>query len=230
MQVIGRATKKKSGLRFWNRALGIKVNRNTPHTRQPLAGVTLWGLVVGMALALMGQVAWAQDAEETVTTHPPACQASDLFVEEMEDVTKENDQRYTIPIAKASEASPDLSNGFSVTPDSNDLVVESDTRMTDADPPVEEIIAHRGLLKITVPTNTAGMLSVETSQLINGGALCRGGTQIASFGYTITTVHDRDSGPMKRASSSHPDRPGDGRRRCVCGPLLWTLDAGRGHR
>ena len=59
MQVIRRASKRKSGLRFWNRAPGIKADMNTPHTRQPLTGVTLWGLVVGMALVFMGSVAFA---------------------------------------------------------------------------------------------------------------------------------------------------------------------------
>ena len=71
MQVIGRATKKKSGLRFWNRALGIKVNVSTPHTWQPLTGVTLWGLVVGMALVLMGQVAFADTGHDMLPD--PTC-------------------------------------------------------------------------------------------------------------------------------------------------------------
>ena len=59
MQTIRQAIKGRSGLRFWNRALGIEANRDTPRTRQPLTGVTLWGLFVGAVLLLMGQVAFA---------------------------------------------------------------------------------------------------------------------------------------------------------------------------
>ena len=192
MQAIRQMSKGKGGLRFWNRALGIEANRDTPHTRQPLTGVTLWGCVVGMALVLMGQVAWAHDTDPATnhTHHYPTCRTSNLFVEEMDGVTKEDEQRYIIPIHRDSEATVDLSDGFSVTPDANDLVTQSDTRPTQADPTQTETTANRGILKMTIPTNTAGMLSVVTTQGVNGGALCRGGTRIAEFGYTITTATD----------------------------------------
>ena len=71
MQVTRQMSKGKGGLRLWNGALGIRVNRDTPRTRQPLIGVTLWGCVVGMALVLMGQVAWAHDTGEPLPM--PTC-------------------------------------------------------------------------------------------------------------------------------------------------------------
>lgn len=69
MQAIRQVSKGRIGLRFWKRTLGIRAKRKTPHARQALTGVTLWGLVVGMALVLMGQVAFAH----TGTVEIPTC-------------------------------------------------------------------------------------------------------------------------------------------------------------
>ena len=204
MQTIRQASERKSALRFWNRALGIKARRNTPRTQQSLTGVTLWGCVAAVLALILGggASAWAQDK----TTHYPVCQTSALFVEEMEDVEPEDDQRYIIPIAKASEGdSADLSDGFSVMPVAHDstsdpmvvgnMVLQKEEQLTpdmDDAADAKEIFAQRGLLKLTVPVNTAGMLMVSTSQTaVNGGALCRGGARIGKgIGYTITTAQD----------------------------------------
>ncbi len=61
MQAIKQASERKSALRFWNGALGIKAKRNTPRIRQPLTGVTLWGIAVGVMLVLIGRVAFAHE-------------------------------------------------------------------------------------------------------------------------------------------------------------------------
>ena len=76
MQVIGRATKKKSGLRFWNRALGIKANMPAERDKQIWQRTGLVGSVALAAWLLSGQVAFA----DTLTM--PHCRnlPSDTFL------------------------------------------------------------------------------------------------------------------------------------------------------
>ncbi len=82
MQVTRQASKRRSGLRFWNRALGTKANRKTPHTRQPLTRVTLWGCLVGLMLAT--GIGWAHTGPITSPTCAGAPASDDFATGEMQ--------------------------------------------------------------------------------------------------------------------------------------------------
>ena len=146
MQVIRQASRGRSGLRLWNRAPGLRANRKTPHTRQPLTGVTLWGCLVGAVLVFMGSVAFAHTDGEPLPL--PTCSelptAADFF-----------------PAAgTADDALLDLAaaNVGTYTSDQNLALLPGD----ETESGKGHSNFHYG--KITVPALTAGELSVVVAE------------------------------------------------------------------
>ncbi len=181
MQVTRRASKRRSGLRFWNRAPGIKSNMRTPHTRQPLTGVTLWGLVVGAVLVFGAQAAWAHTGGEPLP--PPTCSGlpGDTFLDTPLELTaagvsgyNDADQPLTLKAGdEESEGNPDF---------------------------------HYG--RITVPPLTAGELrvtsAIESDPEPTNAILCRPGESnpLAESREAYTAEHRRDDNAAAAADAA----------------------------
>ena len=192
-------SKRKSGLRFWNRALGIKAKRNTPRTRQPLTGVTLWGCVVGALLVLLGQVAFAHTGGEPLPT--PTCSG--------------------LPAA-AFYTDPDHT-GVAITLDAtmeatfNGYATESGRELVAVEPGDEEATGegHSDFAygRVTVPALTAGELTVAIENSAGdpdeptNAILCRqqgtGYVKVDEDGITAYSAeHDRDDTAARQARAA----------------------------
>ncbi len=152
MQVTRRASKRRSGLRFWDRAPGIKANMRTPHTRQALTGATLWGLVVGMMVVGGAAVAFAHTGEVDTPTCTTLPSAEDFFGE---DTNSDTDN--IVALASTDLGAIALDNdGEAITPKQGDETATGE--------------GHSDFYysKITLPTLTAGRLMVTGNP---GGAM-----------------------------------------------------------
>lgn len=155
MQVIRQASKGRSGLRLWSRALGIKANRKTP-PRQPLTGVTLWGCLVGLMLTT--GVGWAHTDGEPLPM--PTC--SGLPADAFFDGTGTNPGT---PLS-LNAANPTGSGNF----DSYD---NADKRLRPKQGDENESEQGNSAFqygKITVPALTAGELTVTIAANRGSGA------------------------------------------------------------
>ena len=180
MQAIRQSDKRRGGLGFWNRVPGIK---KTPHTRQPLTGVTLWGCVVG-AVLLLGQVAFAHTGEVAMPTCAGLPSAADFF---------------TADTTLRALDSTDLT----------DLKPDDDAEITLSLKPGDAATADSGRAgfyygKVMLPTLTAGTLTLGGSP---GGdmrpanaVLCRGASSVASSIATYSDQHTEVDATQRRAT------------------------------
>lgn len=172
MQVIRQASKGRSGLRLWSRALGTKANRKTP-PRQPLTGVTLWGCLVG--LMLTAGVGWAHTGGEPLPM--PTCSGLPETIASPVALVAANVATYDNPTAGTQTTRLDLTTtaGDSETDNAGDSAFRYG--------------------RITVPALTAGelMVTIDATSGTGGSAvtlptnaiLCqRDSTQVLATGST----------------------------------------------
>ena len=160
MQVVRRTSKRKSGLRFWNRALGIKANMHIPRTQKPLAGATCLGFIVGAIIVFMGQVAFAH----TGAIATPRC--SDLPGEDF--FAAEDTELQTLTVSDLANLV--TNSGVDITP----KIGDADT----ADSGSKEY--HYA--KISVPILTAGVVTITSADTTAPveAVLCHNDREIAA--------------------------------------------------
>ncbi len=146
-------------------------------------------LVVFSVLAL-----WALLAARPVQAQTfPSCQtSSDFIADKFESdgttpVTLMDDEKY--PVKPALRYDRTLTDGFSVALTDNDVVMLTDRKTDSQGTETQAATYYRAIVRIVVPENTAGRLTVSTDQgsPVSGGILCRSSTStVDRFGYTIT--------------------------------------------